>query len=61
MRLLATFAILLLPLGVVACSNGGPYTEACSDLCHTLAIDCELPGYEAYARKVRYRLLPGVW
>ena len=21
----------------------------------------ELPGYEAYARKVRYRLLPGVW
>ena len=46
MRLLATFAILLLPLGVVACSNGGPYTEACSDLCQTLAIDCELPGYE---------------
>ena len=21
----------------------------------------ELPGYEEYARRVRYRLLPGVW
>ncbi len=25
------------------------------------ALRKELPGYEEYARRVRYRLLPGVW
>ncbi|HVP20283.1 MAG TPA: isoprenylcysteine carboxylmethyltransferase family protein [Anaerolineaceae bacterium] len=25
------------------------------------ALQAELPGYEEYARKVRYRLIPGVW
>jgi len=25
------------------------------------ALAAELPGYEAYRRKVRYRLVPGAW
>jgi protein-S-isoprenylcysteine O-methyltransferase Ste14 len=24
-------------------------------------LQAELPGYAAYARRVRYRLLPGIW
>ena len=46
MRLALALLVLSLPLALAACSESGPYTDACSDLCQTLAIDCELPGYE---------------
>jgi hypothetical protein len=36
-------------LAVPACNKAGPYRAACTDLCTTLAGDCELPGYEGAA------------
>ncbi len=46
MRHLLALFVLSIPLAVAACGESGPYADACADLCHTLAIDCELPGYE---------------
>ena len=34
---------------------------ACSPAATTNQIYAELPGYDAYMAKVRYRLIPSVW
>lgn len=44
-RLLAMFLVTA-PLALAACGSSGPYADACAELCSTLALDCELPGYE---------------
>lgn len=46
MRLLLALVLIASPLVLASCGEDGPYADACSDLCQTLAIDCELPGYE---------------
>jgi len=50
MRLLLALSIVAMPLALgatlAACGDDGPHADACSDLCQTLAMDCQLPGYE---------------
>jgi len=47
-RIVALAATLLLAAGaaLASCDAAGPFRSACTDLCNTLAGDCELPGYE---------------
>ncbi len=46
MRLLLILVLVSSPAVLASCEGGGPYADACADLCSTLALDCELPGYQ---------------